>query len=365
MKILHFIYDHPQNPWCGGGGAIRTWRINSILARWGHEITVCCGAFPGCGALGHSEPFRVRFMGMETGNYKASRLMFSMFSSSLNKKGYDVIVEDFSAYSPVYFPMCPNNLVTVLHLHHGKQAFFLKGLLGSIAFINETLFLPRRKRVILVSPHLRRAVSTKALTTVIGQGVDLPQALPKPTEEFVLYVGRLDIYHKGLDTLIEAWGRMERRYPDIPLKIIGGGDLHGVKQLIAKSGAKNVEVTGRLPHEEVMREMNRAFFIVMPSRIEGLPLTACEALRLGKPVITSDIDAFSSLHSKGKVGIVVPMEDAEALQKAIETMLEQKELRRQIGEQARKIGQKFSWQQVARAQEDFYRLSLERIKALK
>ena len=177
MKILHFIYDHPKNPWCGGGGAIRTWKINTLLAQRGHEITVCCGAFQGCSTLEHNDPFQVEFMGPETKHYKLSRLFFSVLSSLRPKRGYDIICEDFSAYSSVYFPVCPDNLVTILHSYLGKQAFALNGHLGSIAFVNEKLFLPWKKKVILVSSHLKKAVSTRAVTTVIGQGVDIPENL--------------------------------------------------------------------------------------------------------------------------------------------------------------------------------------------
>ena len=48
MKICHLIYDDVNNPWLGGGGAVRAWEIYRRLAA-DHEITLVTGKFPGGG----------------------------------------------------------------------------------------------------------------------------------------------------------------------------------------------------------------------------------------------------------------------------------------------------------------------------
>ena len=45
MNILHTLYDDIDNPWCGGGGALRTWEIARRLSHK-HQITILSGAYP-------------------------------------------------------------------------------------------------------------------------------------------------------------------------------------------------------------------------------------------------------------------------------------------------------------------------------
>ena len=46
MKICHLMYDDVDNPWLGGGGAVRAMELYRRLASR-HEITVVSGLFPG------------------------------------------------------------------------------------------------------------------------------------------------------------------------------------------------------------------------------------------------------------------------------------------------------------------------------
>ena len=46
VKILHTIYDDVDNPWCGGGGALRAIEINRRLAKR-HKVKMLVGNYPG------------------------------------------------------------------------------------------------------------------------------------------------------------------------------------------------------------------------------------------------------------------------------------------------------------------------------
>ena len=350
LRILHFIYDHPGNPWCGGGGARRTWEINTILASR-HDITVFCGGFPG--AVPQEEPFKVRFLG-SADSYIESRLNFMVKSRKLNTEKYDLIVEDFSAYSPAFPPVNNQPLVTILHLHHKLRALRNRGLFGLIAIASERLLLPRRRSVIVVSEHLRPALNSNAQVEVIGQGVNIPAGISSTAEDYVLFLGRLDIRHKGLDILIQAWAQLPPELCGMPLHIVGGGAESQIRALVQKSGAHNVHLIGRLNHTDALSTLNRAAFLCMPSRIEGSPLVIAEALALGKPVIVSSIPALKALVPHGIAGLHVPPEDPYLLSKAIERLLTDSTLRRQLAKGARELGSKYSWKEIAERQEAFY-----------
>ncbi len=169
------------------------------------------------------------------------------------------------------------------------KALKYRGIYGVVSLISEYILLPTRRAVILVSEHLRPAVHSSAQTAVIGQGVDLPQNLPSPSQNYVLFLGRLDIWHKGLDILVKAWSRLPTEVRALPLHIAGGGDINKLSALINSVGAKNIKLIGRLDHDAAIAAINRATFLCMPSRMEGSPLVLYEAFALGKPVIGSSI----------------------------------------------------------------------------
>lgn len=350
LKILHFVYDHPENPWCGGGGSVRTWAVNKILAQR-HDITVACGVFPG--SARQDAPFKVRFLGKATG-YVESRIKFIFESRKAKVDAYDLVVEDLSYYAPVLSRFSGRPTVTILHGRHGLDALRFRGIYGLVSLISEYLILPNRKAVIIVSEHLRSAVRPDARIAVIGLGTDIPNTLPPPTEEYVLFLGRLDIWAKGLDTLIRAWAQLSPDVQTLPLHIVGGGDENKVQALIKSTGARNLHLTGRVSHDKALDAINRAAFLCMPSRMEGFGLVAAEAVALGKPVIVSSIPSLKEIVPHGVSGLHVPVDDPGALSRAIQKLLSDLELRKRLAGGARKHGAKVSWEQIAEKQERFY-----------
>jgi glycogen(starch) synthase len=350
LRILQLIYDHPDNPWCGGGGAGRTWAINHVLSRQ-HDITVFCGGFPG--AKHRGEPFDVRFF-RSANSYIGSRIKFMSGCLKMDTSPYDLVVEEFSYYAPVFRRFSARPLVTVLQGRHGFRAIQYRGVYGLISLISEYVVLKMRRSVVIVSEHLRSAVHRKAYVKAIAQGANIPEDFPPGSEEYVLYLGRLDIWHKGLDILIEAWRRLKESDKSLSLVIAGGGDSVKVKKLINKKGAKNISLSGRLTHDEALTAINRAAFLCIPSRMEGSPLVLYEAFRIGKPVIGTSIPALRDLIPHDVAGLQVPPENPVALSEAINSLLNDGVRRKRLAEGARKLGQKFRWDVVAKEQEGFY-----------
>ena len=351
MRILHLCYDHPDNPWCGGGGAGRTWQVNRLLAAR-HDITVCCGAFPGAGPRG--EPFRVRVLGRAR-RYVESRLAYIFHSRRLDLRPYDLVVEEFSYYAPVFARFAGRPVVTILQGRHGMDALRARGVYGLVSLVSEYLLLPRRRAVIIDSPHLAGALHPAARTAVIGLGTDPPPDLPPRGEDQVLFVGRLDVWHKGIDTLIAAWAGLDGAARRWPLVLVGGGDAAAVAELVRRHGAADVILRGRVDHADVLRAMRRAAFVVMPSRMEGFGLVAAEALAAGAPAIVSAIPSLAAIVPHGEAGLQVPPADPAALCRAMGRLATDDALRRRLAAGAARIGVRFSWREIAAAQEVFYR----------
>ena len=118
------------------------------------------------------------------------------------------------------------------------------------------------------------------------------------TGGYALYVGRLSV-EKGLDTLLDAWKQLKRKFP---LKIVGDGPLSTlVTEAIQKQPC--IEWLGRRPMTEVHQLMGEAQFLIFPSKwYETFGRVAIEAFATGTPVIASNIGAVAELVESGHTG---------------------------------------------------------------
>ncbi|MBG0828111.1 glycosyltransferase [Planomonospora sp. ID67723] len=159
-------------------------------------------------------------------------------------------------------------------------------------------------------------------------------------------VGRVT-RQKGQDVLAEAWQRVAAECPGALLAIVGDGDLRPVLRATAGPGVLFAE-----PVRDVRPWYAAADLVVLPSRWEGLPLTALEALASGRALVASDVPGLSEVVTGG-VGALVPPEDAAALAGAIAVRLRHPALARKEGEAG-----------AARAADFDLRSSLDRLAAL-
>ena len=138
---------------------------------------------------------------------------------------------------------------------------------------------------------------------------------PHSEGEYALFVGRLDP-EKGVETLLQAWKLLGR----LPLKICGDGQL---AERVLDFARQNdlvgcVELTGWLPHEQVIRLMKGAKFLVWPSEgyYETFGYVAVESYSCGIPVIASRIGVLGEVVIDGETGLhFEPGEAADLAQK--------------------------------------------------
>ncbi|MBW1764635.1 MAG: glycosyltransferase, partial [Deltaproteobacteria bacterium] len=224
---------------------------------------------------------------------------------------------------------------------------------GVVSLISQYFVLPWRQNIIIVSEHLRPAVNKAVCTAVIGQGAEIPEELPPESEDYALFLGRLDFKIKGLDILIKAWASIPSDKRKIPLVIAGGGDDVRVKDYIRQVGAENIVLTGSLNHFEALSYIRKAAFVCVPSRMEGSPLVVYESLALGKPIIGTSIPSIRALLNHNENGLLVSPGDSEALAQAMLVLFDDTK-RKTLIKGAKKAGEKFSWKNIAEKQETFY-----------
>jgi glycosyltransferase involved in cell wall biosynthesis len=114
-------------------------------------------------------------------------------------------------------------------------------------------------------------------------------------------------------------------------------------------------VTGRVETAELVKLYRRAAVVVVPSRYEGFGLPAVEAMACGTPVVACAAGSLPEVMQISGGGLLVAKDSPEALAKGISELLENPELRVELGSRARKrVVDAFSWPHVARATAEVY-----------
>jgi glycosyltransferase involved in cell wall biosynthesis/GT2 family glycosyltransferase len=167
-------------------------------------------------------------------------------------------------------------------------------------------------------------------------GPAIPVQLPAevPQERFILFVGHLRQY-KGLNRLLEAYGRLGN---PPPLVLVGTRGADTPSEFPA-----GVTVLTYLPHEAVMALWDRALFGISPSIApEAFPTVVHEAMSRGKPVIGSRLGGYLDMIEDGRNGLLVPPDDADALEQAMSKLIEDDALRERLGAEAEESARAFT-----------------------
>lgn len=127
----------------------------------------------------------------------------------------------------------------------------------------------------------------------------------------LLFVGRLD-RQKGLDLLLAALARVRR---PVRLHVFGERVVSG---RFDEAIPESVRLHGWADFRTIRPYLESCHALVMPSRWEGLPFTAIEAMRAAKAVIAAEVGGIPEAVRHGVTGLVVPAGEVEALRAAIE-----------------------------------------------
>jgi glycosyltransferase involved in cell wall biosynthesis len=189
-----------------------------------------------------------------------------------------------------------------------------------------------------------------------------------PQSRIVIYHGRVDIYGKGLDVLLNAWGRIRDRSgrQEPLLLIIGSGrDDAEFRRRLEVLALPSIRWIDRYETDRTImrRYLSAADIYVLPSRREGFPVAPLEAMACGLPVVGSDIPAMSNIieHGSASGGVIVPREDPQILAETMQRLLDSPDLCRELGQSARRnVESRFSIESVGRQLDEMLSQRFER-----
>jgi rhamnosyl/mannosyltransferase len=171
--------------------------------------------------------------------------------------------------------------------------------------------------------------------------------------KYILFVGRF-VPYKGLDTLVNAAEAIK-----CPIALVGAGPLEGYlrREISARGLQAKIHLLGNV--EDVRPWYIGCEFLVLPSssELEAFGIVQIEAMGLGKPVISSDLETgVTYVNRNGETGFTFPAGDAEAFAAACNRLLDDDALRRELGSAAReRTRREFSYSAIGEKLVRFFR----------
>jgi glycosyltransferase involved in cell wall biosynthesis len=222
----------------------------------------------------------------------------------------------------------------------------------------------RFDRMIVASDELKsfiRDIGATCPIEVIPNGVDTERysppaddaekrairaALNLPAEAFLI-LGVGTVYaHKGVDLLLEAWHRLVKRHPEVEIVWVGRrrdvldpfqGPYNEMLEKLLQAGDAPGKVHMVGQSDEVDRYLKAADLFAFPSEREGMPNAVLEAAASQLPIVLTKYRGFSELIGKPGRDYVLIDRTVDAIEAAIEDLIENPGKRRELGVNARRF----------------------------
>ncbi len=189
---------------------------------------------------------------------------------------------------------------------------------------------------------------------VVGNGVDETFFVPvqnsiEKENQYIMYAGHID-REKGLFDLLECGKYVCYQRPDILFLLAGKGrDFDTLKKKAKKLGLQDKFIfLGQVGREQLVGLYQHSAVFAFPSYHEGIPTVLLEAMSCGLPIIATNVRGNRDLIIHGKNGILVPPRSPKEMADAILMLLDDGNLRKELGTNARKtIEEKYTWDIVS------------------
>ena len=297
---------------------------------------------------------------------------YRWFLNRLHRPHRTEILHCHGLYPPGYLAgltRAARNIPTVITSHGGDvqadnvrllkpllRERIVQGLAAADALVAISRFTENRMRYLCPSANIVSIPNGVDLAP-FAQAAARPPALPDALlpRNYFLFLGRLK-ERKGVDVLLHALARLPADAA-VPLVIAGSGEEQSaLEQLGARLGLQErVRFLGATHHPTKAYLFQNALATVVPSRIsEAFGLVALESFAAGTPVIGSRLPGLEDLIEPEKTGWLVPPEAPDALADALRHACQHRDRCARMGDEGRRMSQRFDWSVVARLHLELY-----------
>ena len=337
-RVVISSYDSPGNPHYAGGGAVVVDAVARALAREFAVTVVTAARRPG---TAQRDGLRYRYLPVCWAGPRAGQLLFhALLPFAARRIPHDLWLESFTppfstSFIPLFSPARVVGLAQTLSgermWHQYRLPFFLIERLGLRCYSDVVVHNPADGTT--VARH-----NPAARVRIIPNSMDLPEADEQSfgRGEHILFLGRIEVWAKGLDLLFAAY---EQSGVDMPLIIAGAGSQREERKLASLVAAARGDVRwpGRVDGQHKADLIRRSAFVVLPSRSETFGLAALEGMAYGKPVLHFDLPALRWVRGD----VCVLSFDTAALSRSIRELADDERRRRDLGRVARAAAWQF------------------------
>ncbi|WP_329275650.1 glycosyltransferase [Streptomyces sp. NBC_00691] len=347
--VVVSIYDDAENPAYRGGGALVIGKIARRLAQDFRVTVVTAGR-----NAGSEDRNGIRYVRLPVGRAgpRAGQLLFlTLLPFVARRIRHDLWLESFTPpFSTSFLPLTTG--APVVGIDQGRSAEALWRRYHIPFFLVERLGLRCYRHIVVMNAAdgaVVRRLSPRADVQVIANGVEqrLLDENRLGSGRFILFLGRIDTWVKGLDLLLDAY---ERARPPMDLLLAGSGTPAEERRLAALVAAHDhgpeprIRWVGYAGEERKRRLLLDSAFLVMPSRHETFGLVALEGMSYGKPVLHFDLPALRWMRDGGDVA--VPPFDVAALGERMSELATDPALRRRLGRRSVIASQHYTWDEM-------------------
>lgn len=178
----------------------------------------------------------------------------------------------------------------------------------------------------------------------------IPQKPEIERGQQIVYIGRLS-REKGVSRLISAFAEVKHK----DWKLVLAGDGPEKASLLRQAADLNiqtrVEFLGKVRDISTLLAQSSVF--VLPSFVEGFPNALCEAMSAGLPAVCFDSIPHEELIQHAENGFVVPNGNIQKLTDTLNLLINEPELRRQVGRNALLINERLNIDKIGQEYLDF------------
>lgn len=285
----------------------------------------------------------------------------------LSKQDFDVFIPTYYDVDFVKYIGCKPFVLTVYDMIY---ELFPQYFLDDKTVIKNKLFLMEKAtRIIAVSENTKRDI-LKIYPHIDGSKIDVvyhgcsikvfDKTIKSLPNEYILFVGAR-AYYKNFDFLVRSIFELLTEDPDLYLLCAGGGEFTDEEyEIIRNLDLENQIIQRQFEEDELGVYYKNAICFVFPSLYEGFGIPVLESMSCGCPVVLANHSSFPEV--AGDAGVYFDLNNADDLKSKIESLMKNKNFRKNISIKGLEQVKKFSWEKASKECLEVYEKAMTIIK---